>query len=587
MYIFAQKPKAGQQATSAKTTLPAQAQFGQSHEMNSILYLQRTIGNQAVKRVLETTTGDLEGDSATKLARFGHDFDRTPPNSAMPLKIQAKMSTSTPGDVCEQEADRIADQVMATPASTEVSGASPHIHRFSGQSNGHMYVAPASVEQLLASPGRPLEPALRQDMERRFGHDFSQVRVHSGAIAEQSAREVNAAAYTVGRHVVFGSGKYAPHTPDGKRLLAHELAHTLQQGNAVVGKLARAPMTLAEIDEAIAASGVLLRETERNARTILDNHGRAIQGSLLREGLEDIVGDGRLSAASRDAAQQVLEELDQVDRVLDELWRQRESVAPTRYSAPKQGATPHESKPSTTKAPPKTKSTHLARDLPKTPPARTAGGEVTLPQRGTVTPAGGGANKSVTTASGEVTVPQPKPVPKPSSSLRAGIKGAFSAPSLASMIPDVILAVADRVAAREAIKTIQVKFMKEGFAKGVAAGVMRWSEEEVRLNLKNRITGPRIQGMGDPAGFLQLGYIFQLAEAYENYGVDVGYQFGSSKPIEWKNHMRAKGFAVLAQYGYYFGEDPQALFEYGLVDKLAWVLRSTTNPIAEEGIRFR
>ena len=105
------------------------------------------------------------------------------------LGLQTKLKVNEPGDIYEQEADRIADQVMATPAHPAVSGAPPRIQRFSGQSNGQMDAAPASVDQALASPGRPLEPALRQDMEQRFGHDFSRVRVHSGAAAEQSARD--------------------------------------------------------------------------------------------------------------------------------------------------------------------------------------------------------------------------------------------------------------------------------------------------------------------------------------------------------------------------------------------------------------
>ena len=88
---------------------------------------------------------------------------------------------------------------------------------------------PASVDQILNSPGRPLEAGLRQDMEERFGHDFSQVRVHSGAAAEQSARDVNAHAYTVGQDIVFGEGKFVSGTREGRRLIAHELTHVLQQ----------------------------------------------------------------------------------------------------------------------------------------------------------------------------------------------------------------------------------------------------------------------------------------------------------------------------------------------------------------------
>ncbi len=78
-------------------------------------------------------------------------------------------------------------------------------------------------------PGTALEPALRADMERRFGHDFSRVRVHVGPDAGQSARDVNAAAFTVGSKIVFGVGEYQPDSRSGRRLLAHELTHVVQQ----------------------------------------------------------------------------------------------------------------------------------------------------------------------------------------------------------------------------------------------------------------------------------------------------------------------------------------------------------------------
>ena len=92
--------------------------------------------------------------------------------------------------------------------------------------------APAVVSQVLRAPGRPLEPPARAFMESRFGHDFSRVRVHTDAQAVESAHAVRALAYTVGRHVVFGAGQYAPATPTGRRLLAHELAHVVQQRDA-------------------------------------------------------------------------------------------------------------------------------------------------------------------------------------------------------------------------------------------------------------------------------------------------------------------------------------------------------------------
>jgi hypothetical protein len=93
-------------------------------------------------------------------------------------------------------------------------------------------LAPPIVHDVLRSTGRPLEPAARAQMEARFGHDFSRVRVHTDAAAAESARAVGAVAYTVGRDVVFDAGRYAPQTPEGGRLLAHELAHTVQQASA-------------------------------------------------------------------------------------------------------------------------------------------------------------------------------------------------------------------------------------------------------------------------------------------------------------------------------------------------------------------
>lgn len=145
--------------------------------------------------------------------------------------LQRKLTIGASNDPLEQEADRVAEQVMTTTAHPAVSGGPPRIQRFSGQSNGQMDAAPASVDQALASPGRPLESVLRQDMEQRFGQDFSQVRVHSGVAAEQSAQDVNAHAYTVGHNMVFGAGRFAPGTHEGRRLIAHELTHVVQQTN--------------------------------------------------------------------------------------------------------------------------------------------------------------------------------------------------------------------------------------------------------------------------------------------------------------------------------------------------------------------
>jgi hypothetical protein len=97
-------------------------------------------------------------------------------------------------------------------------------------SAGGPVVAPPIVHDVLRSPGQPLDQATRDFMEPRFGQDFSGVRVHTDARAAESARAVNALAYTVGSNVAFGANQYAPQSEDGSRLLVHELAHVVQQG---------------------------------------------------------------------------------------------------------------------------------------------------------------------------------------------------------------------------------------------------------------------------------------------------------------------------------------------------------------------
>lgn len=162
--------------------------------------------------------------------------------------------------------------------------------------------------------------------------------------------------------------------------------------------------------------------------------------------------------------------------------------------------------------------------------------------------------------------------------IRAGVEGVFTPEGIAAVVPELILKVADRVAAREAIRQIKIKFLKEGFAKGVAAGVMAWSEEDVRLNLKHRVDHRRVRGLEDPAGILTLPFILQLAENCENYAVDVGYHYSLSRPLEWRQELAAKGMKFLKTHGY-DKWSPGQLFEYEFIDKLAWAIRSSTDAI--------
>jgi|APLak6261658528_1056013.scaffolds.fasta_scaffold00017_5 hypothetical protein len=87
-----------------------------------------------------------------------------------------------------------------------------------------------TVHESLNSSSSPLEPKTKKLMESRFGQDFSRIRIHSDSLAAESAKSLNAHAYTVGQHLVFGHGKYAPDTLSGLSLIAHELTHATQQG---------------------------------------------------------------------------------------------------------------------------------------------------------------------------------------------------------------------------------------------------------------------------------------------------------------------------------------------------------------------
>lgn len=217
---------------------------------NTSLFLQRNMGNSylqssgglMIQRKCACGSQIIAGGECEECAKSSDG-------------LQRKLAIGASNDPLEQEADRVADQVMAAPLNSTVNAAPPHIQRSTGQANEGLDSAPASVDRVLASPGRPLESALRQDMEQRFGHDFSRVRVHTDSAAEQSARDLNANAYTVGNNVVFGTGGFAPGSHEGRRLLAHELTHVVQQspnldssGASPSSILARKPKVLDKDD---------------------------------------------------------------------------------------------------------------------------------------------------------------------------------------------------------------------------------------------------------------------------------------------------------------------------------------------------
>ena len=192
------------------------------------MFAPKVARTQTVTRPLAPRTGTSRGDP-----------DRS-------LLIQARLKIGQVDDPLEREADLVADQLMHVPDLEVSNAAAPEqigrkscsedegveLREKSAGPRSASRLARAIVHEVLRSSGQPLDAATRSDLEPRFGHDFSQVRVHADARAAESAEALNALAYSVGPHVVFGTGQYRPHTGEGRRLLTHELSHTVQQGAA-------------------------------------------------------------------------------------------------------------------------------------------------------------------------------------------------------------------------------------------------------------------------------------------------------------------------------------------------------------------
>ncbi len=245
MRTFAHKQNPTQEAKSTSSARAGGALSGQSHEVKAILHLQRTIGNQAVQRLMHVNAENPEVGSGTSAkACLAHDFSQIPLHPQARTKIQPKLMVSTPGDTYEQEADRVANQVMrmSEPRRYQACACDGGCPRCRSKPKGHgekehSRTSPTSLDSShlpgefpsLKGAGKPLPKSTIGFFGSRFGHDFSQVRVHADTRGDAAAQAVNARAFTVGADVVFRRGEFAPHTQPGRTLLAHELAHVAQR----------------------------------------------------------------------------------------------------------------------------------------------------------------------------------------------------------------------------------------------------------------------------------------------------------------------------------------------------------------------
>jgi Domain of unknown function (DUF4157)/Lysine-specific metallo-endopeptidase len=199
---------------------------------------------------------------------------------AAPSKTTAQIATGglrvgAPDDAYEREADRVADEVMAVRSAApkwsfskmnvwpgvqrkcDCGGSAPgageceeckkkgELQRAPADAVGLNWHAPRIVDEVLNSSGAPIDRTTLRQMEARFGQQFGDVRIHTDARAADSARAVHALAYTVGRNIVFGPERYTPDSYEGRKLLAHELAHVVQQSEMGVVRTPRpiAPQT--------------------------------------------------------------------------------------------------------------------------------------------------------------------------------------------------------------------------------------------------------------------------------------------------------------------------------------------------------
>lgn len=232
--IAAQKTEGEKKENSVSRIKKADFFQSINSPIDHILFLQRTIGNQAVQKLFKSGV------------------------------IQAKLRIGQPGDIYEQEADRVAEQVMRMPEPLVQHRAeeekkeqetiqpkplseqvTPLVQRpvepkeeeetlqSKEASNQTPEVTPDIESRIraLKGGGQPLPESVCAFFEPRFGQDFSSVRIHSNLEAAEMARALNTKAFTVGRDILFGAGQYAPATAAGRSLIAHELTHIAQQND--------------------------------------------------------------------------------------------------------------------------------------------------------------------------------------------------------------------------------------------------------------------------------------------------------------------------------------------------------------------
>jgi Domain of unknown function (DUF4157) len=227
--------------------------------------------------------------------------------------LQAKLQVNEPGDSYEREADAMAEQVMRMtdtsinqnsffkPAVSSVQRKCQHCEEEEmlnrKESSGDEVEVSSHLDSYVASlgsSGQPLPETSREFFEPRFGHDFSNVRVHNDPVAAKSAQSINALAYTTGNNIVFNNGLFSPGSDSGKRLMAHELTHIVQQGGGANNVQRKAASTSCTANSNSAPADPAATLQAANDRAVLMSLGTSLL--LFSESL--FIGDPAIGPSS-------------------------------------------------------------------------------------------------------------------------------------------------------------------------------------------------------------------------------------------------------------------------------------------------
>jgi hypothetical protein len=302
---------------------------------------------------LQRNTSDQQNTplSASITSLAGHNLSRLPVHSNNPAVLQTKLVVNEPGDKYEQEADQVAERVMGSLESgytqtTNLSGNTysnsiqhkhpqgEELNRQPEQEEGEreedetLQAKTVSSEKPIITPeiqthinsikgnGQALPKSYQYHMKTHFGHDFSKVKIHTDTNAAETARALHARAYTINQDIVFGAGQYAPETYEGKKLLAHELTHVVQQmPNAATPQRVYRQSETQPSQQQSDIEKRLIEETIRIAKSPIT----FLRGAYIRKSLEERKSRKHLLEVFNSAVQHVLTQRESDNRKLIQL----------------------------------------------------------------------------------------------------------------------------------------------------------------------------------------------------------------------------------------------------------------------------